>query len=1103
MPVMKGLSVMIGKHSWRVLALACGMAWRAGAEPLPLETAPAGATGAPPNLILSVGDAVSLGPSGLQALRAGLRSGFSADAVPDDSLRLAYQSYGSCRPQSDASCARRLQLRSIDSTERARFFQWLEALVPSQSQPAHLLFSEAGRFMRSTGVEGPYAAIPGQAEAPVLGCRRSYHLFIDAGGWTDEALAGAHAADAGNADGTRRVLPDGAVYDPYGQTEAVTRVFRDGYQPRLSTQLTPGQPRWHHNTLADFAFDHWASDLQPGLANQVPPQVRQAAEADLGTAAAPYRVPEYWNPKNDPATWQHLSTYTVGFIPPSQDARQADGYPLPESGPRRRPWWAGDTWSGDFQALVRGEVGWCNPLFAAGTNADLLRGHFPSLKGDGPLPPNLCIEPSPLDGRALADEALVRARLQELWHVAINGRGRFVQATDHEGLSQALGDILGSIPRENTESEVALAGNTQALDAGGTLYLAGYQSRHWSGSLQAFGVDDKGVLQPRPAWEAGQVLQGMEPAQRLIWTHDGARGVRFEWAALSAAQRDGLKGGPRAPDAEGELRLRYLRGSRADEAPQGGRLRQRGSLLGDIVHSAPWYVGPPLPGRAEPGYAAFVQQHRGRAGMVYVGANDGMLHGFSSQDGRETLAYVPLGAWPRLRELTEPAHAHRYSVDGRLMSGDVFDGSGWKTLLLATLGLGGKGYFVLDVSSPAQFAQQDPARQVVLDRSDGADPDIGHQILEPTADPGHPARVMQFSRLNNGRWAVLMGNGVNSRNERAVLLIQYLDGQKELLKLPVGSGLPGGPGVPGVPGNGLSTPQLIDFNGDGKIDVAYAGDLQGQLWKFDLSSAQASDWQVARPGGPLFVAEDAQGRRQPISVAPAWLPHPYGGVMLALGTGRLLTVGDRSNTGVQTLYGLWDTARVGLGASTVQMGPSTPVGEGWRRLSPSPLVAQQRTEAIRQGPQSFYRSSRHAVNYRGPAPVRGWYLDLPEPGERVLSSGQVLGRLWLQRSLVPARSEPAEAGSPSCEAPLREALGHEYLLDVFSGAPAPWPAFDTDGGGFTGTELADISGWRAGPQARLWQRSAGPDVISLGRGGPMRLRVLGGPSARIGWRQLQ
>ena len=1089
---LSGHSSLVRAVGWPLLALAwawwvavCGPAW---AEPLPLETAPAGAAEAPPNLILSVGDSRRLGQAGLQALRPVLRSAFNAEAVPDGSLRLAYQSYGSCRAQPDGRCGKPLKIRSFDAREREPFFQWADALVPDHPNSAHLLFAEVGRFIRSTGVEGPYAAVPGQAEAPVLACRRSYHLFVDAGGWSDEASAGEHAADAGSADGTRRVLPDGVVFDPEGQTEALTRVFRDGYLPRASA--SPAHPGWHHNTLADFAFDQWASDLQPQLADQVPPRVRQPGQADFGTPAAPYKVPEYWNPKNDPATWQHLSTSTVGINPRAQDA-------LPETGPRRRPWWAGDTWSGDFQALVRGEVGWCNPMFTAGGRVDGGSGHLPSLKGDGPLPPNLCVEPSPSDGRPLIDDALARARLQELWHVALNGRGRFVQATDQDGLRQAFSDFIGQIQTASGEAELTLAANTQTLDAGGKLYFAGYRAPSWRAELQAIGVDDQGRLQPRPDWEAGRALQGLDPTQRLIWSHDGQRGVRFEWTALSTAQRELLKGGPRAPDAEGELRLLYLRGARTAEARQGGHLRDRDTVLGDIVHSVPWWVGAPVAGRPEASYPAFVQQHRGRVGMVYVGANDGMLHGFSSLDGREKLAYVPLGAWPRLHALTEPAYTHRYSVDGRLMSGDVLDAGTWKTLLLGTLGWGGRGYFVLDVSSPAQFAEQDPARQVVMDRSDGADPDIGHQILDPTLDPAHPARVSQFSRLNNGRWAVLLGNGVNSRNERAVLLIQYLDGAKELLKLPTAVPVPAGAG------NGLSTPQLIDFNGDGQVDVAYAGDQLGQLWKFDLSSAQPSDWGVAAPGGPIFVAEDPQGRRQPITAAPVWLPHPYGGVMLGLGTGRLLTLGDRSSTDVQTLYGFWDTARVGMGATRVQIGPGAPLGPGWRQLKPAPLVAQQRTEVVRQGAQTFYRSSRHPVNYRGPAAVQGWFMDLPQPRERVVSNGLVLGRLWLQRSLVPARSEPADPAAPSCEAPLRQAISEEYLLDLFSGAPAPWPAFDTDGGGFTGTELADISGWRSGPQARLWQRSAGSEVLSLGRGAPLRLRVLGGPSVRIGWRQLQ
>ena len=1085
---------MMGVRKW----VGCALAWAlAGgglspgqAAPLPLETAPAAAAEAPPNLILSLGGAADLGAQGLQPLREALRSAFSADAVPDGSLRLAYQSDSRCRGRADGRCGQPLALRWLDGPERMRFFQWLDSWAPSRSSPAQLLMSEAGRFMRGTGVEGPYAAIPGSAESPLLACRKSYHLLTLAGGWTDEAALGEQAADVGNADGTRRLLPDGVLYEPDGQTEAVTRIFRDG----VPLQTGGGQ-----STLADFAFEHWASDLQPGLGNQVQPRLREPGVLDAGTAAVPFKVPEYWNPKNDPATWQHLSTYTVGFQPQARQASQSERLKGPESEPRHRPWWAGDTWSGDFQALVRGEVGWCHPMFSADTR----RGPGAPWRSDGPRLASRCLEQAPVAGRPGSSEARTHARLQDLWHTAINGRGRFIQTTDQAGLTQAFSDILGSMLTGRSDSESVLAASTQVLDAGGMLYVAGHQGRHWAGFLQAVGVDGHGAVRREPLWEAGRGLQDIDPARRLIWTHDGHGGVRFEWDALSDAQRELLKGGAMAANAEGQQRLMYLRGSRAAESQnEGGRLRARQSLLGDIVHSVPWHVGPPGPGLGGAGHQAFVQQHRGRPGMVYVGANDGMLHGFSSLDGRERLAYVPQGAWPRLRDLTEPApaHTHRYSVDGGLMSGDVFDAGQWKTLLLGTLGRGGRGYFVLDVTSPSRLQDQDPAAQVLLDRSDGLDPDIGHQILEPSLDPALPSRVMQITRLNNGRWAALMGNGVNSRDERAVLLIQYLDGDRALLKLPVGSVAHP---LPEASGNGLSNPLPIDFNGDGQVDVVYAGDQLGQLWKFDLSAPSAQDWQQAAPDRPIFVAEDAQGRRQPITAAPVWLPHPYGGVMLGFGTGRLLTPGDRRHAGVQTLYGLWDPARVGVGGPKVQIGPGTPLGAGWRRRLPAPLVAQQRTEALRQGEQTFYRSSRHKVDYRGPVAVRGWYLDLPEPQERVLANGTVLGRLWLQRSLVPAHSDPAQADAPACEAPLREAVGSEYVLDLFSGAPAAWPVFDTDGAGLTGTALTDVSGWRADTPSRLWMRFAGTQVLSVGRGAPMRLRVMGGPSARIGWRQLQ
>lgn len=1045
------------------------------ADPLPLETGPAGTgtVGAAPNIILSLDDSGSMGVAGMADLRNAVKTAFSAAAVPDDRVRIAYQSFASCnsltpwQSPSNGACDRSLRLRSLNATVRQQMFAWLDSLTASSNTPSHMLFREAGRFMRTTGAEGPYAARPGVSEQPVLSCRKSFHIFMTDGEWNMEVLSRATGSEVGNADGVRRTLPDGKIYDPYGSTDAMARVYRDGYQPRPDAPHPyaawfPGYGGDFYNSLADFAFDQWASDLQPGIDNKVPPTIREPGEANWGTDQKPFRLPEYWNPKNDPATWQHLVTYTIGF---NAAAR------LPGTGAANRPWWAGDAWSGDLGALIRGEVGWCNPMTPA------------SQRGDGPTPPNPC------------STDVAQARRQELWHIALNGRGRFIPATSAGELQAAFSEIVNQIKVDSTQLDVALSSNTQTLGADSQLFFAGFESRQWNGYLQAYPVNAAGEIGKTMAWDAAQKLDMSAPAQRLIWTHNGQKGVMLDWATISAAQQDQLKGGAAGRVPDGQSRLAYLRGDRSQEVQNRGALRNRKSVLGDIVHSTPWYVGAPELWRRDESYREYVKSQAQRPGMVYVGANDGMVHGFSTTDGAEKLAYLPLGAWPGLRDLSDPAYQHRYSVDGSLMAGEVWDGQAWKTLLLGTLGLGGKGYFLLDVSAPESFVSQDPAQKVLLDRSDGQDPDIGQMVSGPASDPATPGRPSQITQLNNGRWAVVLGNGVNSVSEKAVLLIQYLDGGRELIKL----------GASALPkqGNGLSTPQLIDFNGDGKADVAYAGDLLGQLWKFDLSQADASQWKVAMAGRPLFVATDANGLRQPLLAAPNWMPHPYGGVMLAFGSGRQLTVADRSVLGPQSLYAVWDDGKVSFDASRAVLGDTTPVPADWRRRQPSALVQQSRTETRTVNGEVFYRSTRNPVAYRGANPVRGWFMDLAELQERVNTDGQVLGRMWLVRSQVPARSDGSAAQVETCESSLSNAVSHDYLLDMFSGAPAAWPAFDTDGGGFTGTELADISGWRSGAQARMWQRSGASEVVSVGRGAPMRLRVLGGPAGRIGWRQLQ
>src|SRR3990167_1405817 len=131
------------------------------------------------------------------------------------------------------------------------------------------------------------------------------------------------------------------------------------------------------------------------------------------------------------------------------------------------------------------------------------------------------------------------------------------------------------------------------------------------------------------------------------------------------------------------------------------------------------------------------------------------------------------------------------------------------------------------------------------------DKDIGFITAKPVKDVNDAMRSTQITRLNNNRWAVVMGNGYNSTNQRPVLLVQYLDGGKELLRLPVTTDAAG---TGKAADNGLSAPSLVDINGDGRPDVVYAGDNLGNMWKFDLTSHSPANWKVAFGGSPLFTA---------------------------------------------------------------------------------------------------------------------------------------------------------------------------------------------------------------------------------------------------------
>ena len=1071
------------------------------AAPLELSQRPARLSREPaPNVIVSVGNASSLGDADLKVLKNGLRTAFSGQRLDDGRIRLAWQAMHGCRglPGNAAACHGHNAMRRLEGEHRQRFLAWVDGLDLGHGSPSHALMDAAGQYLSAThlGIDSPWAADPGRQAEPVLACRTSHHLLLSDGVWSNASTKGVDTAGpdhvrvvrGNNPDNSPIRLPDGTDYTASNDQ---TRLYRDPWgSPTVST-------------LADLAFHYWSTDLQPGMANQLPPrwQVPKASE-NFGTSAAPALLEPYWNPRNDPATWQHMVTHTIGL-------RNATEWTLP-------PVWSGEHFTG-LGPLIRGEVAWPSPLCNEVHT------------GPGNLP---------CDG-ATTYRQRAPFRKAELWHAALNGRGRFVPASDGPGLVDALVGVLEEITPTDPPMQTSLVASASRLRADGIVFVAGYDARRWSGEISAhrMSADTHAVIET-PVWRASALLDSPDrtPGQRLILTHNGSHGVRFEWDQLSPGQMDLVRGTESTRRAR--QRMDYLRGDRFLETQYGGTLRQRGSRLGAIINANLWYTDRPLrPVFDHPGHADFRARQANRPPMLFASANDGMLHAFDARTGAERLAYVPQGVFGMLRAFTLPSYTPRYSVDGHPFTGDAdlrarhSPQADWRTVLVSGLAGGGRGYVVLDVTDPQAFSEA----SVMLDRSFGSDAagnypgheDVGHLYAAPAVDDTNSGRSEQIVKLNNGRWAVVMGNGVNSKRERPVLLIQYLDGDRGLLRLVADER--------DNQSNGLSAPRLIDVNSDGAVDLAYAGDLQGRLWKFNLTGPSDADWGVSVWEGvgetcrepticqPFFTAMDgaAPARPQPITTTPLWLAHPLGGIQLMFGTGQQLQTSDASDTQVQTIYSVWDKSGFTQRDGRLTVMDTAPIGAADTRkvlvpqalLVPTPRADSSVAGAV-PSPELGYTTERAVAYTRGDnaTGARGWYLDLPQEGERVLQAPVYFeGQKAIVTSTLPANANANASAGESCEPGTLEHRHWLTVLNILSGRPSATPVFALPG--ITGSAQrasrlrvnASESIVLPGPDNRLDLISLRPDPACTNRACTDKTSLQGGSGrgVRMDWREVQ
>jgi Tfp pilus tip-associated adhesin PilY1 len=473
-------------------------------------------------------------------------------------------------------------------------------------------------------------------------------------------------------------------------------------------------------------------------------------------------------------------------------------------------------------------------------------------------------------------------KIDDLWHASVNGRGAFLNSGNPRELVDALKAVMKNIERRVfSSSGVAINGNQlyQKLTSGLLLYQGSYSSEGWTGDVKAFKVDEDTAYVDilNPVWSASQMLdskvQSYGWGTRLIVSYNGSSGIPFRFDSLVDTQKSQLDSDWATDDTYARKVMDYLHGDTSNEERNGGALRSRFSVLGDIVHSTPAF----------------------KNDMLYTGANDGMLHAFDAYTGEELFAYVPNLVFANLRYLAEIDYAHRYYVDLTPTLADVTL-PGVSTMLVGGLGKGARGYFALDITDFTPTTV--PSLESLLGNRVMWEYPDANTLATEVEDLGYSfskAAVVQTNDPDKP-WVVIFGNGYNSVNGHSVLFILDPATGDLLKRIDTGVG----------DCNGLSTPFASDVDHNGTVDYVYAGDLKGNLWKFDLSADDYTQWGVAYSDGvnpkPLF-----QTPGQPITTRPdvTWHCKKHG-YLVAFGTGRWLGMADLEDPGTQAVYGIWD-----------------------------------------------------------------------------------------------------------------------------------------------------------------------------------------------------
>jgi type IV pilus assembly protein PilY1 len=825
------------------------------------------------------------------------------------------------------------RMRVFADNHREDFYDWLFLIPGTGSTPLRRATRDAGELFREGGTNGPYYDSEFGEE---LTCQQNFHIAISDGSWNSSA------GRTGNIDNTSRTLPsftDGttASYNP------ASFFYADG----------------NSSTLADTAFYYWSRDLKTSLDNNVPTFIDDFTDVNGDIVNLPQgdnwwnNTELLWNPKNDPANWQHMVNFNIGLGIEGSFDRDTD-LPALRAGLLQWPSTFNDTCfkRDGIGPFAQEETRSCqNHICYSGTTtaspvvdcADFL----------APLGDVRLCRNGDNNSNISCSSRIVRrvnrsqGRVDDVWHASLNSRGDYFSAQNPQELADALSDLVANIIKRKGRASAGSISSSIISD--GTLsFRTGYDTSNWSGFVVAAPLNGDGTL-AEIEWDAACKLTGgfcpsvntsvaatndKDSRNIITFNYDTQSQHDFLLSDMASSEINKILDSPfyqavagdfGGSTAAADVFIDYIRGDRTFEQQFGnGNLRNRISLLGDVINSSARILRGPAEsynddfwGEGSPeriatdngnGYDNFRDQNRQRDDIILVGANDGMLHAFdaginTSNGGHELWAYIPSAALEGISELANPQYKHESFVDATPVVRDAFINGDWNTVTLGGMRHGGKLFYALNLGDTPSSEPE-----VLWEFTDQDDSDMGFSygtgVITRVAVPSSATSI-------ESRWIALVPNGYNSSTNKSALYAIDLETGSLLHEWNTGIGNSANP-------NGMGSPIAADFiaydnadtqttffGADQGTDFAYAGDLAGNVYRFDMKDIFNSS--VSQPA-ILFDGDPDQ----PITVSPRLFTSggSSANIVVIFGTGKYIELSDRAILGTpeQYLIGLKDNA---------------------------------------------------------------------------------------------------------------------------------------------------------------------------------------------------